>query len=149
MAITDIRQYVHLTEADIEELRGAGFSDIEILDANNRTAHLNYTNRVANGLGLLHDAVVEERTLDDADPLWLENAVAQETVGPGQRNLPPQTSRLGRERNHGHLGKRRQDVRTPQHEDGSPLVGCCESEPGDIPALDQGNSGSPSSPIGP
>ena len=45
-----------MTEADIEELRGAGFSDIEILDANNRTAHLNYTNRVANGLGLVAEA---------------------------------------------------------------------------------------------
>jgi uncharacterized peroxidase-related enzyme len=51
-----------LTQADIEELRGAGFSDIEILDANNRTAHLNYTNRVANGLGLLTEAPLTERS---------------------------------------------------------------------------------------
>ena len=51
-----------VTEADIEELRGAGFSDIEILDANNRTAHLNYTNRVANGLGLLTEAPLTERS---------------------------------------------------------------------------------------
>ena len=51
-----------MTESDIEDLRGAGFSDIEILDANNRTAHLNYTNRVANGLGLLTEAPVTERS---------------------------------------------------------------------------------------
>ena len=35
-----------------------------ILDVNNQCAHLNYTNRVANGLGLFHDAIVEERSLD-------------------------------------------------------------------------------------
>jgi uncharacterized peroxidase-related enzyme len=65
-----LARYVHkvtlspgaVTEADIEELRGAGLSDIEILDANNRTAHLNYTNRVANGLGLLTEAPVAERS---------------------------------------------------------------------------------------
>ena len=65
-----LARYVHkvtpspgaVTEADIEELRAAGFGDIEILDANNRTAHLNYTNRVANGLGLLTEAPVTERS---------------------------------------------------------------------------------------
>jgi len=67
-----LARYVHkltlhpgsITRADIDDLRAAGFGDIEILNANNQCAHLNYTNRVANGLGLLHDAVVEERTLD-------------------------------------------------------------------------------------
>jgi uncharacterized peroxidase-related enzyme len=49
---------------DVEALRSVGFDDLEILDANNQCAHLNYTNRVANGLGLLSEAVVEERTLD-------------------------------------------------------------------------------------
>ncbi len=49
---------------DVEGLRAVGFDDLDILDANNQTAHLNYTNRVANGLGLLSEAVVEERTLD-------------------------------------------------------------------------------------
>ncbi len=65
-----LARYVHkvtanpgtVTEADIGELRAAGFSDIEILDANNRTAHLNYTNRIANGLGLLTEAPVAERS---------------------------------------------------------------------------------------
>jgi uncharacterized peroxidase-related enzyme len=51
-----------VTEADVEDLRAAGFGDLEILDANNRTAHLNYTNRVANGLGLLTEAPVAERS---------------------------------------------------------------------------------------
>ena len=52
-----------VTEDDIEALRAVGFSDVDILDANNRTAHLNYTNRVANGLGLLSEPLDEERSL--------------------------------------------------------------------------------------
>lgn len=51
-----------VTAADIEELRAVGLADLEILDANNYTAHLNYTNRVANGLGLLSEAAAEERS---------------------------------------------------------------------------------------
>jgi alkylhydroperoxidase family enzyme len=51
-----------VSEADIEELRAVGLTDLEILDANNHTAHLNYTNRVANGLGLLTEAAEEERS---------------------------------------------------------------------------------------
>jgi uncharacterized peroxidase-related enzyme len=39
---------------DIDALRAAGFGDLEILDANNQAAHLNYVNRIANGLGLRH-----------------------------------------------------------------------------------------------
>ncbi|MBV9578789.1 MAG: hypothetical protein JO057_09385 [Chloroflexi bacterium] len=48
--------------SDVEALRRVGFDDLDILDANNQCAHLNYTNRVANGLGLLSEAVTEERT---------------------------------------------------------------------------------------
>lgn len=51
-----------MTESDIAALRAVGFNDLDILDANNQCAHLNYTNRVANGLGLLSEAVMEERT---------------------------------------------------------------------------------------
>jgi uncharacterized peroxidase-related enzyme len=47
---------------DIEALREQGFDDLDILDANNQCAHLNYTNRVANGLGLLSEAVIKERS---------------------------------------------------------------------------------------
>jgi uncharacterized peroxidase-related enzyme len=47
---------------DIEALRTAGFGDLEIVHANNQCAHLNYTNRVANGLGLRHEAPPEERS---------------------------------------------------------------------------------------
>jgi uncharacterized peroxidase-related enzyme len=53
-----------IVEADIVELREHGFDDLDILDANNQCAHLNYTNRVANGLGLLTEAVVAERSRD-------------------------------------------------------------------------------------
>jgi uncharacterized peroxidase-related enzyme len=49
---------------DVEALREVGFDDVDILDANNRCAHLNYTNRVANGLGLFNVAPSDERTLD-------------------------------------------------------------------------------------
>ena len=52
-----------VTEDDINALRELGFSDVDILDANNRTAHLNYTNRFANGLGLLSEPLDEERSL--------------------------------------------------------------------------------------
>ena len=48
--------------ADIDALRAAGFDDLDILDANNQCAHLNYTNRVANGLGLLTEVAVDERS---------------------------------------------------------------------------------------
>jgi uncharacterized peroxidase-related enzyme len=44
-----------VSEADIKELRRVGLGDREIVDANNQVAHLNYTNRVANGLGLLSE----------------------------------------------------------------------------------------------
>ena len=67
-----LARYVHkltlspgeMRSSDVEALRAAGFDDLDILDANNQCAHLNYTNRVANGLGLLSEAVIEERTLD-------------------------------------------------------------------------------------
>ena len=42
-----------MSEDDIRALRAVGLGDHEILDINNQVAHLNYTNRVANGLGLL------------------------------------------------------------------------------------------------
>jgi uncharacterized peroxidase-related enzyme len=66
-----LARYVHkvtvapgsVSEDDIEALRAAGFGDVDILDANNRTAHLNYTNRAANGLGLLSEPVEEKRSL--------------------------------------------------------------------------------------
>jgi uncharacterized peroxidase-related enzyme len=51
-----------MAEGDVAALRSAGFDDLDILDANNQCAHLNYTNRVANGLGLLTEAVIEERS---------------------------------------------------------------------------------------
>jgi uncharacterized peroxidase-related enzyme len=51
-----------VSEADIAALRAFGFDDLDILDANNQCAHLNYTNRVANGLGLLTEPVAEEQS---------------------------------------------------------------------------------------
>ena len=53
-----------ITVRAIEALRAVGFDDLDILDANNQCAHLNYTNRVANGLGLLSEAATAERTRD-------------------------------------------------------------------------------------
>ncbi len=51
-----------LTEHDITALRDAGLGDLEILHVNNQCAHLNYTNRVANGLGLLEEAPADEQS---------------------------------------------------------------------------------------
>ena len=67
-----LARYVHaltltpglVTEEHVKALRDVGFGDLEVLHANNQCAHLNYTNRVANGLGLLHEAALEERTPD-------------------------------------------------------------------------------------
>ncbi len=67
-----LARYVHkltlrpgdMSLKDVEALRDAGFDDLDILDANNQCAHMNYTNRVANGLGLLSETVMEERTPD-------------------------------------------------------------------------------------
>jgi uncharacterized peroxidase-related enzyme len=52
---------------DIEALRAVGLGDREIVDLNNQVAHLNYTNRVANGLGLL-DEVSEDFPAFDTVP---------------------------------------------------------------------------------
>ncbi len=41
-----------MTEADVQALRTVGLDDLAIVDANNMCAHLNYVNRIANGLGL-------------------------------------------------------------------------------------------------
>lgn len=48
-----------VTRADIDELRTAGFDDLDILDINSQCAHLNYANRVVMGLGI--------RTIVDPD----------------------------------------------------------------------------------
>ena len=53
-----------MVAGDIEALRRVGLDDLDILDANNQCAHLNYTNRVANGLGLLSEAAADERSRD-------------------------------------------------------------------------------------
>lgn len=53
-----------ISEADIDALRGAGLGDHEILDLNNQVAHLNYTNRVANGLGLLTEVEADFPAFD-------------------------------------------------------------------------------------
>ena len=41
-----------MTEADVAALRAVGFDDLDIVDANAQCAHLNYVNRVSNGLGI-------------------------------------------------------------------------------------------------
>lgn len=41
-----------MTEPDVQALRTVGLDDLAIVDANNQCAHLNYVNRIANGLGL-------------------------------------------------------------------------------------------------
>lgn len=41
-----------LTESDLDALRDVGFTDADIVAANNLSAYYSYTNRVATGLGL-------------------------------------------------------------------------------------------------
>src|SRR5258708_1034425 len=74
--------------ADIDALRACGFDDLDILDANNQCAHLNYTNRIANGLGLLTEAAVAERSRDRIPPYRFPRP------GPsGEQIRPPMRSR--------------------------------------------------------
>ncbi len=53
-----------IAEQDVLELRSAGFDDHAIVDANAQIAHLNYTNRVANGLGLLDEVEADFPAFD-------------------------------------------------------------------------------------
>ena len=41
-----------VTADDVEALRAAGLDDLDVVDVNAQCAHLNYVNRVANGLGV-------------------------------------------------------------------------------------------------
>ena len=41
-----------MVQADLEPLRGAGLTDVEILDAVQVIAYFNYINRVADALGV-------------------------------------------------------------------------------------------------
>jgi alkylhydroperoxidase family enzyme len=47
-----------MTRADVEALRGHGCSDAEIFEVAFTTAYFNYTNRVAEGLGVEPEAAV-------------------------------------------------------------------------------------------
>lgn len=46
------REPARVTEADVQRLRGAGFSDQAILQINLIASWFNYINRVADGLGV-------------------------------------------------------------------------------------------------
>jgi len=56
-----------IVEADVDDLRANGFSDLDIIDANAQCAHLNYVNRVAMGLGI-HTIVDPDFPAYDAIP---------------------------------------------------------------------------------
>ena len=51
-AVRLTRAPAQVSRADLDGLREAGLSDLDILDLNNLVAYYNYVNRVANGLGL-------------------------------------------------------------------------------------------------
>lgn len=42
----------HMVETDVSALRGAGFTDADILDINQVTSYYAYVNRLADGLGV-------------------------------------------------------------------------------------------------
>lgn len=56
-----------ITESDIDDLRAAGFDDLDIVDINSQCAHLNYVNRVVMGLGI-HTIVDPDFPAYDAIP---------------------------------------------------------------------------------
>ncbi len=49
-----------MQEADLEPMRAAGLSDVDILDVNLVTAYFAYVNRVADGLGVAVDRYVDD-----------------------------------------------------------------------------------------
>ena len=58
---------IEMTEADLDDLRAHGFSDLDLLDLNNMVAYYNYINRVVNGLGL-HTVMTTEHEATTAVP---------------------------------------------------------------------------------
>ena len=48
-----------VTSDDVDELRGAGFSDRDVLDIAEVTAYYAYANRIADGLGVPVETWVE------------------------------------------------------------------------------------------
>lgn len=48
-----------VTSHDVDELRGAGFSDRDVLDIAEVTAYYAYANRIADGLGVPVETWVE------------------------------------------------------------------------------------------
>lgn len=50
-----VRTPSEIVEADVAELRRAGWNDLAILDVNNIAAYYSYINRVAAGLGLTRE----------------------------------------------------------------------------------------------
>jgi uncharacterized peroxidase-related enzyme len=66
-AVKLTREPGSMTQADVDALRRVGFDDLAILDANAQCAHLNYVNRVANGLGI-HTIVDPDFPAYDAIP---------------------------------------------------------------------------------
>ena len=52
-----------MTAGDLEELRGHGLDDLDLVDLNNIVAYYNYINRVVMGLGLRTEiSTTEEAT---------------------------------------------------------------------------------------
>ena len=49
-----------MVEADIQTLRGAGFSDVGILDIVQVTGYYAYVNRLADGLGVELESIWDE-----------------------------------------------------------------------------------------
>lgn len=62
-----------MQRGDIDELRGVGFDDRAIVDANQVASYYNYVNRVADGLGVeLEDSWPEEARRHRTYPLAAE-----------------------------------------------------------------------------
>lgn len=56
-----------MAEADLDELRAHGLSDLDLVDLNNMIAYYNYINRVVNGLGL-RSVMIDEHEATHAVP---------------------------------------------------------------------------------
>jgi hypothetical protein len=100
-------------------------------------------------LGKPGDPRTKQTSLYRANPLRFQDARRRNTLAWRQKDLPRESPDLTGKRNDRDLVEGGQNVLSAEDEDRPTLVGGRETKPADVSPLDQGNSASPSSSIGP
>ncbi len=81
-----------MLESDIESLRQAGFQDVEILHIVMGSAHFNYLNRMADGIGIRFEY---QSDLPDFQPQPMENRTPSLPGPTGRRSVPHEDKTIG------------------------------------------------------